>query len=513
MDGRHRTGALGGRRWATLVIVFLLAIAGMESVAVASTGRSIRLRFFDRRGRELSALEARSRMTDGGAGWANDALVDPIHLFDLEAHPLYVDGTGHLAFDLPERPVALAVNWPTSRGYSMLILDDGGAGFTTGGVVDFTYRAALDAMRTLDEELAARPTYVRSAAFLDAYAASANDLDAANASADPSVRGRYGALALDELATANDLLLAGYGTQVAGGSPSIEPWLGVTIDTTAAYRSHLTLARDLTDPFGWVRIVMDPGTPFSDYEPVVRRAHVEGLKVMGQPIDSSYAAGFPGRSYLARIRRAVRALPAVDAWEIGNEVNGSWLGPNMADRLDLAATWLHVHHPAKTVVLTLYWQIGTDAPRWSTFNWIRDELKPSTISDTDVFLLSTWIEDAPMGLAFDRVLRALQDALPAHEVGIGELGYWGQGTSKAWWYGDRRDTTAARRSVLDQLYRASLGYRWSVGGVFWWYFGEEMPADAALAAELAAIRDDIVSGTAPRSIYPPNTAASAATTT
>jgi hypothetical protein len=163
----------------------------------------------------------------------------------------------------------------------------------------------------------------------------------------------------------------------------------------------------------------------------------------------------------------------------------------MGDRIDQAATWLHASHPQKTVVVTLYWQMGTDTPQWSTFDWIRDELKPSTIQDTDVFLLSTWVEDAPLGLAYDRILRAFHYALPGSLVGIGELGYWGPATSKAWWYGDAHNFARARQIVLDQIYRASLGYSWSVGGVFWWYFAEDMPADPILAGELSTIRDDV----------------------
>jgi hypothetical protein len=472
---------------------FMVACVHVDATPARTRG-AVQLRFFDRRGNEMSAEGARSRMSNGSAGWANDALIDPTFLYDVEAHPLSTDGTGHLAFTVRDRPVALAVNWPTTRGYSLLIVDNGGAGFTHGGVVNFTYRAALDAKRTLDQELAARPSFLRSSEFLESYAAAVSDIDHGNASSEPSVRGRYGYLALDHLALANDLLLADYGTQFAKASPSMSPWLGVTMDTIDRYRSSLDLASGLTDPLGWVRIVMDPGTNFSAYAPVVRRAHLSGLKVMGQPIDSYYAKDFPGQDYLRRIQRAVTALPAVDAWEIGNEVNGGWLGPDMGDRVDQVATWLHASHPEKTVVLTLYWQIGTDVPQWSTFDWIRDELKASTIRDTDVFLLSTWVEDAPLGLAFDRVLGALHDALSGSLVGIGELGYWGSGTSRAWWYGDQRNTTEGRRIVLDQLYRSSLGYSWSVGGVFWWYFAEDMPADPELAGELSTIRDDIAVG-------------------
>lgn len=479
-------------RCTILVVTSFLMVACVHvDTAPARTRGTVQLRFFDRRGHEISGAGAMSRMSNGSAGWANDALIDPTFLYDVEAHPLSTDDTGHLSFTVPDRPVALAVNWPTTRGYSLMIVDNGGAGFTHGGVVNFTYRAAIDAKRTLDQELAARPAFRRSAAFVEAYAAAASDIDSANASSERSVRGRYGSFALDHLAVANDLLLADYGTQFAQTTASITPWLGVTVDTIDHYRSSLDLASGLTDPLGWVRIVMDPGIDFSAYAPAVRRAHLSGLKVMGQPIDSYYAKDFPGQDYLHRIQRAVTALPAVDAWEIGNEVNGGWLGPDMGDRVDQAATWLHARHPEKTVVVTLYWQIGTDEPQWSTFDWIRDELKASTIRDTDVFLLSTWVEDAPLGLAFDRVFRALHDALSGSTVGIGELGYWGQTTSRAWWYGARRDTTSGRRIVLDQLYRASLGYSWSVGGVFWWYFAEDMPAGPILAGELSTIRDDI----------------------
>jgi hypothetical protein len=479
------------RRWPVVVAFFVMIAGSGVACSAASTQGRVRLLFFDREGHEISAAGARSRMSNGSEGWANDALIDPTLLYDLKAQPLYTDPTGHLSFGLLDQPVALATNWPTTRGYSLMIVDNGGAGFTHGGVVNFTYRAAIDAKRTIDQELAARPSFLRSAQFLGSYAAAASDIDIANASSEPSVRGRYGYLALDHLAIANDMLLAQYGTQFAQGTPAVNQWLGVTVDTIDRYGSSLDLASRLTAPLGWVRVVMDPGTSFSAYAPVVDRAHAEGLNVMGQPIDSFYAKAFPGREYLDRIQRAVRALPAVDAWEIGNEVNGGWLGPDMGDRLDRAAAWLRSSHPEKTVVVTLYWQIGTDEPQWSTFNWIRDELRASTIRDTDVFLLSTWIEDAPLGLAYDRVIRLLHDVLPNSRVGIGELGYWGQRTSRAWWYGARRSPTAGRRIVLDQLYRASLGYSWSVGGVFWWYFAEDMPADPELARQLSKVRDDI----------------------
>lgn len=172
-----------------IISVFLVTVVGPHiGAAPARSGGTVQLRFFDRRGHEISAAGARSRMSNGSAGWRNDALIDPTFLYDVQAHPLYTDDSGHLSFTLPDRPVALAVNWPTTRGYSLLILDNGGAGFRRGGVVNFTYRAAIDAKRMLDQEIAIRPSFVRSAAFNGAYDAAAKDIDTANASSAPSVR-------------------------------------------------------------------------------------------------------------------------------------------------------------------------------------------------------------------------------------------------------------------------------------------------------------------------------------
>jgi hypothetical protein len=67
--------------------------------------------------------------------------------------------------------------------------------------------------------------------------------------------------------------------------------------------------------------------------------------------------------------------------------------------------------------------------------------------------------------------------------------------------------------VIDQIYRASLGYSWSVGGVFWWYFAEDMPADPFLADALSTIRDDLIAQAGSGASQPPSTAASAAMST
>lgn len=465
----------------------------------------VTLRFFDRDGNELSAARARSIIecraprctSDGTPGWSNDALVDPVSLQVRKARPLRDGADGRLFFRPLASPAALVINWPTTtRGYAMLLVDNLGAGFAGTQSVNVTHRAAKDARARLASMLSARPEYTPSAAFIAALGSADAHLATADAAADEAVRGAQGQRALDQLAVATDLLLAEYGPAYARAHRTVRaPWLGVTLDTTSGTPGTLDHAAAITAPYGWVRIVFDRGVPATAYADAVAAAKARGLRVLGEPIDSSAAKRYTRAAYLARIQEYVTAFPEIDAWEVGNEVNGTWTGKEIAAKVADAAAWVDAHSSA-LVVLTLYWQLGTDAAKASTFNWARANLPPAVRSHLDVVLLSTWIEDAPLGLGFDTVMRTLAAEFPDQRIGLGELGYWNADTSRVWWAYDRHDPTgAARRAVSSQLLAASLGYPTSVGGGFWWYFVQEMqpPAGDALAATVGEIRDLVAS--------------------
>jgi hypothetical protein len=473
---------MGFSRFRPALTKLLLLAIGLISIqaGTAWAGGTVSLLFYDRNGNALSAASVRSTMTNGGAGWDGDALVNPSNLQDLVETPLWNTSQG-LAFGLISQPAALAVNWPTTRGYSLVILDNGGNGFTTSQTVNFTYQAALDAFRRLGAAVAARPTYQPSAAFQTAYNAMTADLQQAQASTSQSTRGKYGQLALDQAHIANDLLLSEFGHATTTRTAT---WLGSTFDTTDGLTNSLTNATVAT-PHGWVRMVFDPGTRPSDYASAVKMAHAAGLHILAQPIDSSEAANYSQTAYVARFQTFISAFPDIEAWEIGNEVNGNWLGSGMAQKIAATAAYVATAAPKAAKVVTLYWQIGTDAPQWSTFNWVRANLPSSTRQLIDVVLLSTYVEDAPMGLAFDQVMNTLHAEFPTQRLGIGELGYWSPDTSQAWWAISPNDPTGAtRRAVATQYYSAALGYPFSVGGGFWWYFAEDTATDPLLTAAI-----------------------------
>ena len=246
-------------------------------------------RFYDRDGNLLSAAQAKSIMA-GPKGWSTAALVHPATLQNLKEEPLFESGNG-LAFTLPSTPVALIANWPTVRGYSALILDNGGAGFQTAVALNFTYQAALDAKRKLDFSLSHRPDYVPSSTFNYHYHSAVSHLQAA-ASAPMKAR-KEGQLALDDLALSLDLLLKEYGVAYTRSRLTTRvPWIGFTLDTIDRYQNLLDLARNIGGPYAWVRIVIDNGTSPSTYASALAYAKQLGVKVMLCPVDSYYAKGY-----------------------------------------------------------------------------------------------------------------------------------------------------------------------------------------------------------------------------
>ena len=135
-----------------------------------------------------------------------------------------------------------------------------------------------------------------------------------------------------------------------------------------------------------------------------------------------------------------------------------------------------------TTVLTFYWQMGTaGAAGNSLFQWISDNVTPALTDNIDVIALSTWIGDAPLGIAHDEVYERLHARFPGKQIVMGELGYWSPGTSRAWWWRNQANpATTVRRALANHMYLANLAFPYSLGGNFWWYYYQEMYGNAAL---------------------------------
>ncbi|MBS1890898.1 MAG: hypothetical protein JST59_06380 [Actinobacteria bacterium] len=501
-----------------LFVAFLGAIAVLAALApnaLAVPEGTVILKFYDQHGNgtELTPAQAKTVMHGegyGAEGWDTDALLNPTTLQDVYEYPLY-SSSGKLRFDIPSEAVAFAVSWPTdSEGYSYVIVDNGGKGFTKGETIVFNYVAAKDEMRRLNEALAARSTYVKSKAFETAYAEASSNLKTAEAASTDAERGKYGQRALDGVSLAYQLLLTEYGPKYAH-EHATENWAGLTVDDPSVYAEWPSLASKITEPGGWVRIVFDPtkdkGKP-EYYKGTVEAAEKAGLKIVGQPVDSAFASKYTRAEYLERFKAFVNAYPNIQAWEVGNEVNGCWVDSKTTEsgsctstliaennriknKIADAAAYVREKRPTAKVVLTLYWQMGGDAKKWSPFNWARTNLSAAVRKNIDVVLLSQYVEDAPMGMAFDQVMNEMHAEFPEQEIGLGELDYWSTDTSKVFWAFNRESTLAARRKVAANYYAEAAGYPFSIMGGFWWYFTEEMPGDSELQAAVRGVVEAI----------------------
>jgi hypothetical protein len=451
--------------------------------------------FYDRNGAALTASQIRSTSNNGTIGYDNDALVDPVTMRAISSGPLFSSGNT-LAFATTGIPVALAMNWPTTpHGYGLLVLDNGGAGFTSSGTINFTYEAAKDVKRRLDAALAARPNYLRSAQFQDTYNRVANRLSAIGVFTAEATKGKEGQLALDDLAVAYDLLLKEHGPQRAGREQSVRmPWIGFTIDTVSNYQANLDLAAKLGGPYAWIRVVFDYGQGPSTYASLINYAKTKGLKVLGQPVDSSYDRNYTRAQYKQRFTDFIAAFPQIDAWEVGNEVNGEWLSNDIAGKIADAAAEVKARAPGKPTVLTLFWQLNTSSVVNSMFTWVQDKLPVSTRDLIDVVTVSQYQEQAPMGVFFDQMMLRVQAEFPKAKIALGELGYWIPGQTYWWAYSQNDPNVTARHAVARQYYNAAFDFPNSVGGTFWWNFISEFRNDTVMQGIVAELRDNLIAG-------------------
>ncbi len=489
----------------SFVFSLLAAIISMAAQpAAAVTSGTLTLKFYNASGTALTFAQVQALQKGTGTGAYNaDAYVDPVTLRLIASTPM-TDAAG-FAVPLPaSQSAAFAINWPTAKGYGLVIVDNGGAGFSTSAAVNFTYQAAKDIKRRLDAALATRPDYTRSTNFNSAYNAAANCLSTADGSADDSVRGAQGQLALEQLVVAYDLLLKEYGpTYARAHKATTTPWLGFTMEDVSNYQSDLNKLAAMAGQFGWVRIVFDPANTASTYTATVNYAKSKGIKVLGCPVDSTADKGLTRAQNLQRFKDYIAAFPTVDAWEVGNEVNGGWSSSDIAARVaDVAA---YCKTQSKKTYLTLFWQVNTSDTTFAMFNWINANLPAIVRSNLDYVGVSQYQEQAPVGVAFDQVMRRMQTEFPNQQIGLGELGYWISG--QQYWWAYSSTVTTAKDTVLEQYYKASLGYAGANGGCFWWNFassGADYDFDATMTNTITKLKDCLLVVPAKVNVSPTN---------
>jgi hypothetical protein len=265
---------------------------------------------------------------------------------------------------------------------------------------------------------------------------------------------------LTALACAAASLLASAQTSVPSGRVVPTPLHGVTIDDVSRL-PDITASLSKLSRRPTARIVFDEFVDPDYYRrPVVEISKVS--YVMGELLDSFYMPRYTVDGYTQRVRQYLNALSdVVDIWEIGNEINGEWLGRNT----DVVAKMTHaydiVQSQNKATALTLYYNQGCwETPANEMFRWA-DTNVPAYMKQGLTYVFVSYYEDDCNGLQpnWQAVFEKLHRMFPNSKIGFGEVG-----TARK----------VKKEAYLDRYYRMKVSAPNYVGGHFWWYFRQDM---------------------------------------
>jgi hypothetical protein len=266
--------------------------------------------------------------------------------------------------------------------------------------------------------------------------------------------------------------------QTIAGRPVPAPIYGVTLDDVSTTSREVTALSRLVK-FPSARVVFDRGTPASYYKGLIQKLRPVSY-IMALLADSSDMSGYTATSIRSMTQSYVQTLgPLVDIWEVGNEVNGDWLGSNTMAKIQ---TMFDVVSAAGGVTaLTFFYEGESNEARncidsqGGMFAWISRNFLAHPTPDTERlrlnvnYALISWYptqcrgENPDWKTVFDR----LSQIFPNSRVGFGELGtpnpQHGSSTEA-----DLINTYYTLGKTLPGL---PASY---ISGIFWWYFAEEM---------------------------------------
>jgi hypothetical protein len=235
---------------------------------------------------------------------------------------------------------------------------------------------------------------------------------------------------------------------------------GVTVDDVSNL-SAITESLRLLPHKPTTRIVFDEYVAAADYQTATTKIRAVS-NVMGELLDSFYVKQYSTDQYLARADEYLATLGSnVDIWEIGNEINGEWLGDTATVTAKMTGAYDKAKAAGKTTALTLYYnQNCWEKADHEMFAWTTANV-PARMKDGLDYVLVSYYEDDCNGLQPDwnTVFNRLATMFPNSKLGIGECG-----TSKS----------ASKAAYVDRYYRMNVSAPRYVGGYFWWYYREDM---------------------------------------
>lgn len=253
-------------------------------------------------------------------------------------------------------------------------------------------------------------------------------------------------------------------SQTPTPTPAPEPvtqMYGVTVDSVANINDVVNSLKALSKK-PTTRIVFDEGMAASYYASPAQKIHNVSY-VMGELLDSFYVKSVTPAQYLTRTQEYYNALNSyVDIWEIGNEINGEWLGNTTDVVQKMTSAYDFIKSKGKTTALTLYYNEDCWMyPSEEMFTWA-DKNVPARMKSGLDYVLVSYYEDDCNGLRpnWENVFAKLAQMFPNSKIGFGEIG--------------TTQSEAAKTDMIERYYGMSINQDRFIGGYFWWYFVQDM---------------------------------------
>jgi hypothetical protein len=260
--------------------------------------------------------------------------------------------------------------------------------------------------------------------------------------------------------------------QPLAGGPSVSAMLpgrvfGVTITDVSPLEGISEALRSLSRR-PTARVVFDADRAAVTYAPALRE--LAGVSyIMGELVDSVAVANLSVDQYAARTSEYLDELgDVIDLWEIGNEVNGEWVGEpdRVAAKVAVAYDLVAAQH--RPTALTLYYNEGcVQNPEHELFTWASRYVSPTLREGLDYVWVSYYEQRCHRPEPdWNSVFARLHELFPNAKLGFGGCG---------------ASDPARKRETLEHFYNLEVSEPRFVGGYFWWYFREDMlPPSAPL---------------------------------
>lgn len=245
--------------------------------------------------------------------------------------------------------------------------------------------------------------------------------------------------------------------------PAQDSLTGITIDDISDLPSIINSIKSLPKRIT-VRVVFDVPNAPSYYASAITEL-LKVADVLAQPADSTYVKGLSFSAYQKRFQDYVAAFPQITLWEIGNEVNGDWLGTGVPAKID--AAFDVVKGAGKKAVIVPYWNTLNCADKnglWST--WISNNISTKVKQGSDYSLISIYGKDCdgpePTPSELQAIYITMASLFPNAMLGVGEMG------------GSESATSAEREKVIRYYYTLPRIHFRDLGFYGYWFFKEDM---------------------------------------